>query len=276
MNDKATRFRNLHRSGKTFIMPNAWDAGTAIILVDAGFEAIATTSAGIAYGHGHPDSSDAISFERWLEITQEIVEAVSVPVSMDSENLYADSPEQVFDNMRSIAATGVVGASIEDFTGHREQPLYDIELASDRVRAVVEAVSILDYPFTITARAECFLTGHDDPLNESIKRIKRYHEAGADCLYVPGVKDIKTIKTIVDAVDAPVNVVMGLAGAPISLAELEQAGVARVSVGGSLARASMGLVRRAAEEMMNRGSFDFAVGQIPNAELDKLFRTIRG
>lgn len=271
MQDKAKRFAQLHLDGDTFIMPNAWNAGSAVLLEQAGFDAIATTSAGIAYNHALADAEGALSFEATLQETREISSAVNIPVSMDSENCYAHEPDDVFKNMRCITASGVVGASIEDYCGDPEQPLYDIDLAVERVRAVKTATAELDYPFVLTARAECYLYGHPDPFNESVKRVNRYREAGADCLYVPGIRDIDTIRELVSAVDGPVNVVMGLAGTPISLAELRDAGVTRISIGGALARATMGLVRRAAREMLEQGTFEFSDRQIPDAELCQLF-----
>lgn len=268
---KAIEFQRLHRAGNCFIMANAWNAGSAILLEQAGFNAIGTTSAGIAYSHGIADAEAALSFDSALQETCEITDAVGIPVSMDSENVYADAPAAVFDNMKRIVSTGVVGASIEDYCGDRQHPLYDIELAAERVCAAKQAVADLDYPFMLTARAECYLYGSPDPFKDSLERVNRYHEAGADCLYVPGIRDIDTIRELVAAVDAPVNVVMGLSGTPISLAQLRQAGVTRISIGGSLARATLGLVRRAAQEMLEEGSFNFASDQIPDAELSKLF-----
>ncbi len=271
MKDKANRFWQLHQGEDIFVMANAWNAGSAVLLEQAGFDAIGTTSAGIAYGHAVPDSSGELSFDTALEATREIAGAVKIPVSMDAENAYADSLEAVYENMQRIAASGVVGASIEDYSGIKGDPLYDIELAVDRVRSAVEAVAGLDYPFTLTARAECFLIGHGDALNESIRRVNRYREAGADCLYVPGIGDIDTIKTLVNEVDGPINVVMGLVGTPISVAQLRDAGVTRISIGGSLARATFGLVRRAAKQMLEQGSFEFSKQQIADAELCELF-----
>ena len=268
---KAKKFQQLHDDDNCFIMANAWNAGSAVILEQAGFEAIGTTSAGIAYSHGFADAEAALSFESALQETRGIAGAVDIPVSMDSENAYADEPEGVFENLQRIAASGVVGASIEDYSGDPENPFYDLELAVERVRAAKDAVRDLGYPFVLTARAECYLYGHADPFKESVLRINRYREAGADCLYVPGIRDIQTIRELVAACDGPVNVVMGLAGTPISVAELRQAGVARISIGGSLARATFGLVRRAAIEMLEQGSFGFASGQIADAELCRLF-----
>ncbi len=271
IDQKAIEFQQLHADGNCFIMANAWNAGSAVLLEQAGFGAIGTTSAGIAYSHAYADAEAALSFESALQETHEIADAVGIPVSMDSENAYADAPQAVFENMKRIAATGVVGASIEDYCGDRQNPLYDLELAVDRVRAAKEAVTDLDYPFVLTARAECYLYGSSNPFEDSVERVNRYREVGADCLYVPGIRDIDTIRELVAAADGPVNVVMGLSGTPISLAELRQAGVTRISIGGSLARATMGLVRRAAQEMLEQGSFNFANEQIPDAELCKLF-----
>jgi 2-methylisocitrate lyase-like PEP mutase family enzyme len=269
--DKAIRFQKLHRDGNCFIMPNAWDAGSAVLLAQAGFAAIGTTSAGIAYSHAQADAEGALDFEQALQTTREIAAAVDIPLSMDSENVYAHDAQDVFENMQRIVETGVVGASIEDYRGDPNDPFYDIELAVERVQAAKAAVAGLGYPFTLTARAECYLYGHPQPFDEAVKRLNRYRAAGADCLYAPGVRDIGAITELASAVDGPLNVVMGLAGSPLTLAQLRAAGVARVSIGGSLARATLGLVRRAAQEMLEQGSFGFASGQIADAELCELF-----
>ena len=269
--DKAIQFQKLHLANDIFVMANAWSAGSAILLEEAGLKAIGTTSAGIAFNRGLPDYEAALSFEAALKETRRIAEAVSIPVSMDAENGYGHSGNSVYENMKHIAATGVVGASIEDYTGDNDSPLYNIELAAERIVSAKEAVSDLEYPFTLTARAECYLTGHADPFNESVRRVNRYREAGADCLFVPGIKDIETIKALVQEVNGPVNVVMGLSGSPLSVAELKNAGVTRISIGGSLARATFGLVRRAAREMLDHGTFEYSKQQIADDELCKLF-----
>lgn len=275
MHDKAHKFHRLHLAGETFIMANAWNAGSAVLLEDAGFSALGTTSAGIAFSHALPDYEGALSFDSALADTRAIAAAVNIPVSMDAENGYGDSPQSVFDNMKRIAATGVVGAGIEDYSGNKGKPLYDIELATDRIRCAKQAVADLPYPFTLTARAECYLTGHPEPFEESVKRVNRYREAGADCLFVPGIRDIDTIANLVREVDGPVNVVMGLSGTPISLPELRDVGVTRISIGGSLARATFGLVRRAAREMLDSGTFDYSSQQIADDELCRLFSKLR-
>lgn len=271
MKQKAARFQQLHHTGETFIMANAWNPGSAVLLEQAGFECIGTTSAGMAYSHALPDYEGALSFETALHDTASIVNSVNIPVSMDAENGYGDSPEAVFSNMKQIAASGAVGANIEDYCGDKSKPLYEINMAAERIAAAKQAVSNLGYPFMLTARAECYLCGHPDPFAESVKRVNRYRRAGADCLFVPGIKDIDTIRQLVKEVDGPVNVVMGLAGKPVSLAELNDAGVARISIGGSLARATFGLIRRAAKEMLENGSFNYSKQQIADAELCQLF-----
>ncbi|MEM7564152.1 MAG: isocitrate lyase/phosphoenolpyruvate mutase family protein [Pseudomonadota bacterium] len=269
---KAEKFRQMHE-GPCFIMPNAWNAGSAVMLEQAGFESIATTSAGIAFSHAMADST--LSFEMALQETAAIVAAVNVPVSMDSENLYTHDLNSIHGNLKKILETGVVGVSIEDYTGNSDDPYYDIEVATDRVSAADDARRSLQYPVTLTARSECYLYGHPDPFAESVRRVNRYHEAGADCLYVPGLRDIETIRALVREVDAPVNVVMGLSGSPFSLSELAQAGVTRVSIGGSLARATFGLMRKACEEMQQYGTFNYAAQQVADSELCDLFSKLK-
>jgi len=271
MRNKAEKFQNLHLDKDTFIMANAWNAGSAILLEESGFQAIATTSAGVAYSNGLPDSEGAVSFELALEETRKIANAVNIPVSMDAENGYGDTAKSVAKNMKKIATTSVVGANIEDYTGNKNKPLYDSQLARERIQAAKEAVADIGYPFTLTARTDCFLTNHPTALKETIYRANQFREAGADCLFVPGVKDIETIKTLVEEINGPISVVMGLSGTPISLLELNQAGVSRISIGGSLARATFGLIRSASKEMLEKGTFEFSNMQIADNELCNLF-----
>jgi len=271
VHNKNSAFLQMHMSGNTFVMANAWNAGSAVLLQEAGFKAIGTTSAGIAYEHALPDYASELPFSTALRQTSEIAAAVEIPVSMDSENCYGHTPEEVHSNMVQIAGTSVAGASIEDYSGSVATGMYDLELAVERVRAAKLADSGSTNSLVLTARSECYLRRHPDPFAESVKRINRYREAGADCLYVPGIRDIDTIKQLVSEVDGPVNVVMGLAGEPISVAQLQDAGVTRISIGGSLARATLGLIRRAAREILDEGTFGFSRQQIPDAELMRLF-----
>lgn len=268
---KGRVFKDLHTAEGIFVMPNAWNAGSACLLEAAGFPAIGTTSAGIAFSLGIPDYESALSREAALEETRRISLAAGVPVSADAENGYGHSPDEVAESVRLFADSGAVGASIEDYSASYGEGLYERAHAADRIRAAKEAAESLDFPFTITARAECFLTGQAEPFEESVLRANLYREAGADCLYVPGVKGAETIASLVREVDGPVNVVMGLAGAPLTVSELAELGVKRVSIGGSLMRATLGFVRRAAEEIRDRGTFDYAQGQIPDDELCRFF-----
>lgn len=266
--EKGHAFRALHARDGAFIIPNPWDIGSARILAQAGFEALATTSAGFAFTLGRRDR--AIARYAMLDHVATIVAATELPVSADLENGYADTPAGVAETYALAATTGIVGASIEDATGNPAQPLFDIAVATERVRAAVEAVRALPFPFTLTARAETFLVGRKD-LADAIRRLQAYQEAGADVLYAPGLVDRDDIAAVVKSVDRPVNVVMGLAGARFGLSELAALGVKRVSVGSALARASFGALIDAATEMRESGTFTFADRAIGYAELSKMF-----
>ncbi len=269
---KGKAFRDLHSADGIFVMPNAWNAGSARMLEAAGFPAVGTTSAGIAFCLGLPDSEGALTREAALQETFRIARAVRLPVSVDAENGYGHAPEEVAETIHLAAETGAVGASIEDYAAAwGTGDLYDRVLAVERIEAAVAAATSLAFPFTLTARAECYLVGHPDPFAESLARATLYREAGADCLYVPGMTDASAIGRLVKEVGAPVNVVMGLAGAPLSVAELEDLGVRRVSIGGSLARATFGVIRRAAAEIRDEGTFGYAQQQVPDAELCRFF-----
>jgi 2-methylisocitrate lyase-like PEP mutase family enzyme len=253
--EKGHAFRALHAREGAFIIPNPWDVGSARILANAGFESLATTSAGFAFSLGRRDNT--IARYAMLDHVATIAAATGLPVSADLENGYAETPEGVGETYALAATTGIVGASIEDATGDTAHPLFDVEIAAERVRAAVEAVRALPFPFTLTARAENFLVGRND-LADVIRRLQAYQEAGADVLYAPGLVERDDIATVVKTVDRPVNVVMGLAGARFSLRELEALGVKRVSIGSALARASFGALIDAAREMREAGTFTFA------------------
>ncbi|MDE0695974.1 MAG: isocitrate lyase/phosphoenolpyruvate mutase family protein [Boseongicola sp.] len=269
---KGAAFKDLHAADGIFVMPNAWNAGSARMLEAAGFAAVGTTSAGIAFGLGLPDYEGALTREAALEEACRIAGAVRVPVSVDAENGYGHAPEDVAETILRVADAGAVGASIEDFSASfGAGGLYDRALSVERVEAAAAAAASLPFPFTLTARAECYLSGHANPFEESVARVVSYRDAGADCLYVPGIADAETIGRLVKEVEAPVNVVVGLAGNPLSVSQLEDLGVKRVSIGGSLARATFGLVRRAAEEIRDRGTFTFSDSQVPDAELCRFF-----
>ncbi len=265
--EKATRFRELHQQDHAFIIPNPWDIGTARLLAALGFEALASTSAGYAFSLGQSDN--AIGREQTLSHVAELVAATDLPVSADLENGFGDAPEAAAETIRLAAATGLVGGSIEDASGRVEQPIYPFELAVERVRAAVEAVKALPFPFTLTARAENFLHGRAD-LADTIRRLQAYQEAGADVLYAPGLRSEADIAAVVSAVDRPVNVLMGLPG--LTLARLSAIGVKRVSTGSALSRAALGAFLRAAREMREHGTFTFADQAVSYGEINARFQ----
>jgi len=267
--EKGEAFRALHERDEAFILPNPWDAGTARLLAHVGFEALATTSAGCAFALGQPDGT--LGREKTMEHGAAIAAATDLPVSGDLENGFGAEPRVVAETIRQAAAAGLVGGSIEDATGNPAQPIYEIELAVERIQAAAEAAHALPFPFTLTARAENYLHGRAD-LKDTIHRLRTYQEAGADVLYAPGLRSIEDISALVHGVDRPVNVLMGWTGSNLTLAELSQLGVRRVSVGSALSRAALGCFLTAAREMRNRGSFRFASKAVEHAEMNAIFR----
>ncbi len=257
--EKAETFRRLHERAGAFVIPNPWDIGTARILAGLGFEALATTSAGLAFTLGRRDGEGAVSGDEALSHAGEIVAATPLPVSADLENGFGASPEAVAQVIRAAAGVGLVGGSIEDATGDPRQPIYDRAQAVARIAAAVEAARALPFPFTLTARAENFLHGRPD-LDDTIERLQAFEAAGADVLYAPGLRDIDSILRVCQAVTKPVNVVMGLAGAAISVEGLAAAGVRRISLGSALSRAALGAFLKAAREVREQGTFGFAEG----------------
>ncbi|OUR60047.1 2-methylisocitrate lyase [Colwellia sp. 39_35_sub15_T18] len=266
--DKAKVFSALHKNDGTFIMPNAWNSASAIILANAGFKAIGTTSAGIAFSAGLSDHQ-RMSKELMLEKIKEIVDVAGIPVNADLEAGYSENPEGVARTITQAIDCGVSGVNIEDYSGDSAMPMYEFDVAVDRIRAAVSARN--DHDFTLTARCDAYLTGHPKALEESIKRCNAYLEAGADCLFVPGIADKKTISSILAEVPGPFNVVMGLSGNLLTKEDLTQCGVKRISVGGSIARATLEFVRKAGEEMMSKGTFSFANEQFGHGDLCQLF-----
>jgi 2-methylisocitrate lyase-like PEP mutase family enzyme len=266
--EKASAFRALHHREGAFIIPNPWDIGTARILAYLGFEALATTSAGYAFSAGQRDFT--IGRDRMMAHVAEIVSATDLPVSADLENGFGDDPATVAGTIRLAAAAGLVGGSIEDATNRPHDPIYEHGLAVERVRAAAEAAHALPFPFMLTARAENYLVGRPD-LADTIKRLQAYQEAGADVLYAPGLRAKAEIAAVVSSVDRPVNVVMGLQGAQLSLAELADLGVKRVSVGSALSRAALGAFLRAAREMREQGTFHFADEAVSYRDISAMF-----
>jgi 2-methylisocitrate lyase-like PEP mutase family enzyme len=264
-------FRALHERPGIFAIPNPWDAGSARMLETLGFEALATTSAGFAFSLARPDAEGAVSRDDTLANARAIVEATSLPVSADLENGFGDDPEACARTIREAATAGLVGGSIEDATGRSDERIYPFALAVERVAAAVAAARALPMPFVLTARAENLINGRLD-LGDTIRRLEAFAAAGADVLYAPGLRTRDDIAAVVRAVaPKPVNVVMGLSGARFSLAELDELGVKRVSIGSALARAAYGAALRAGREIRDAGTFDFAVDAEPYATLNALF-----
>jgi 2-methylisocitrate lyase-like PEP mutase family enzyme len=259
--EKGSAFRALHERAKAFIIPNPWDKGTARLLAQLGFEALATTSAGFAFSVGQRDGT--IGRDRMIRHSADIAAATDLPVSADLENGYGDDPAEVAKTVRAAAAAGLVGCSIEDNSGRTEDPIYDLALAADRVRAAAEVAHALPFPFLLTGRAENYLVARPD-LKDTIRRLQAYQEAGADVLYAPCLGTKEEIAAVVTSVDRPVNVLMGLEGVQLSLQELEDLGVRRVSVGGALCRTALGAFLRAGREMRERGTFTFAEDAVPS------------
>ncbi|MGH1342377.1 MAG: isocitrate lyase/PEP mutase family protein [Nannocystales bacterium] len=273
--EKARAFLAAHHSNECMLIPNAWDGGSARMLEAAGFPAILTTSAGIAFSMGRPDYCDTndprkLPRETMLQRLAEIVRAVDVPVSADLEAGYGETPSEVAQTIRMAIDVGLVGCNLEDVAGATSE-LFPVDAASARIRAAREAADGTGVPLVINARTDAFLVGSNEPLAESIRRCNRYRAAGADCVFVPGVVDPETIGTLVREIDAPVSVVMGLLPDSLDLARLHALGVRRVSVGGSLARMALASISRAAEELKSRGTFGYAADQMSTGELNRLF-----
>lgn len=247
---KAGRFLAMHRKGEPLLQPNAWDAGSARLLVSLGFEAIATTSSGFAATLGRLDNS--VTRDEALAHSADLAAAVDAPVAGDTENGYADDPEGVAEFVTLACGTGLAGCSIEDFTGRRDDPLYDIGLATARVAAAAEAAHRGPTHLVLTARAENLLHGRDD-LADVIARLQAYQEAGADVLFAPGLSTIDQIRSVVSSVDLPVNV-LAVPGCP-PVTELAAAGVARVSVGGAFTYAALAAAVEAATELRDQGTY---------------------
>jgi 2-methylisocitrate lyase-like PEP mutase family enzyme len=261
-------FRALHGAPGAFIIPNPWDVGSARILAACGFKALATTSAGLAFSLGRPDGS--VTRDEALAHCRAMVEATELPVSADLEKGFGDSPESAAETIREAAGTGLAGCSIEDFTGEEADPIYEFNLAVERIAAAAEAVRDLPRDFILTARCENLIRGRPD-LDDTIKRLQAYEKAGADVLYAPGLRDLDAIRSVCRSVRKPVNALMGLSGATFSVSELAGAGVKRISVGGALARLAYGALVKAAREMSETGTFTFASGAIGFAELESYF-----
>jgi 2-methylisocitrate lyase-like PEP mutase family enzyme len=266
--DKRKTYRELHKTG-CFVLPNPWDIGSARYLQHVGFKAVASTSAGYAFAQGLPDS--AVDRDMMLAHLRELSDATDVPVNADFEGGYADDPDEVAANVKLCIDTGVAGLSIEDATMDDSIPLYDFDLALARVRAARAAIDKTNSGVLFTARTEGFIRNRPD-IDETVRRLKAFADAGADCLYAPGVRSREHIEAVIKAVaPKPVNILMP-ANLGFSVRDLEQMGARRISVGGSLARVAWTAVARASKEMLEQGTFTCFDGTMTNPELNKLFR----
>jgi len=266
--DKATAFRALHERPGAFIIPNPWDAGTARLLAALGFEALASTSLGLANMLGRADS--VVTREEVIGNCRDIAAATDLPVNADLENCFAHAPAEAAETIRLAADAGAVGGSIEDFTGDAANPIYAFDLAVARVRAAAEVAHGMGVPFLLTARAENLLHGRTD-MADTIRRLQAYEAAGADVLYAPGLRDIAEVREVVGALKRPFNAVTGWLDPDITAAQLADAGVKRISVGGALSRLALAAFLDAAQAMREAGSFGWMREMAPIGELRRMF-----
>ncbi len=263
--DRAARFRALHAASGVFVIPNPWDAGSARILAGLGFQALATSSGASAGMLGRRDGK--VTRDEALAHARAIVEATDLPVSADLEKGFGDAPEATAETIRLAAGVGLVGGSIEDATGDKDRPLYDLRHATERVAAAAQAARALSFPFTLTARAENFLRGNPD-LDDTIRRLQAFEKAGADVLFAPGLPDLEAVRAVCAAVSKPFNFMVGIRGKSFTVAELSAAGVKRISLATSLYRAAMSGLLDAAREAKDRGTFGYLDRSLTTPELN--------
>lgn len=268
--EKANRLRALHEGPGVFVIANAWDAGSVRLLTGMGFPALATSSGAAAGILGRRDHQ--ISREEALAQARGMVAATDLPMSADLENGFGDAPEEAAETIRQAAKAGLVGCSIEDATTNPNQPLYEFALAVERISAAVEAARALPFPFTLTARAENFIRGNPD-LDDTIRRLQSFAAAGADVLFAPGLPDLDAVRAVCAAVSKPVNFMVGIPGKSFSVAELEAAGVRRISLATSLYRAAMTGLFNAAREVQDSGTFGYLDNNLPTAEWNRFMQS---
>ncbi len=272
LKDKAKLFADLHTREGIFVMPNAWDEGSAKFLAAQGFPALATTSGGVNWARGREDYVCAVPADEMMEAYGRVADCVDVPVSGDLEDGYATEPEKVAETIRRAASLGMVGGGIEDFTGDEEKPLYDVQLAVERIRAARMAADEADFPFTLTARCENFYFDIKDKYAEAVKRANLYREAGADCLFLPGGNTPEIIQSLVREIDAPLNVVAEWEGPQYTVPQLEDMEVRRISTGGSMARACYATLQQAAEKLATEGTFGYLGNVISDPAMSAFFK----
>ena len=273
--EKGAAFRDLHLGPDIFLMPNAWDEGSAKILAASGVSALATTSGGVNWARGREDYIYEVPKAEMLAAYGQIARAVDLPVSGDLENGYGDTTEDVAETIRMAIAKGMVGGGIEDSTADPAKPLFDEAEAVDRIRAARTAADESGIPFTLTARCEAFCFDVPDPLGTAIRRGNLFREAGADCIFIPGPNDAAIIGTIVREIDAPISQVVGLGDPPVTVAMLRDLGVRRISTGGSLARGCLGYLQRAARTMVDEGTFGYAAEAVSDPAINDFMRAAK-
>jgi 2-methylisocitrate lyase-like PEP mutase family enzyme len=270
--DAVKQFHKLHESG-CFVLPNPWDKGSAVFLEHLGFKALATTSVGFAFSRALPDSSAVVPRELVLDHFADIASSVSVPVNADFQNGYADSPEGVAESVKLCVATGVAGLSVEDSSTAANTPLYDFDLAVERIKAARAAIDASGMPAVLTARCEAWVVGHEEPFQTALERLSAFADAGADCLYAPGVSKVEEIEAIVKAVaPKPVNVLVARFNSDLTLSQLRDLGVRRISVGSALAAIAWNAFISAAKEIAESGSFTQLNQTGGYSELKALFK----
>jgi 2-methylisocitrate lyase-like PEP mutase family enzyme len=270
--EKAAIFEALHQRPEPFVIANPWDVGTARILTGLGFSALSTTSAGLAFTLGRRDGTASVSRDEALANARSIVDATTLPVAADLENGYGHSPEDAAETIRLAAEAGLVGGSIEDASGNPEKPIYDFDHAAERIASAAVAARALPFPFMLVARAENYLHGRPN-LDDTIRRLQAYEAAGASVLYAPGITQPEDIRTLCASVSKPVNVLMGIKGAPpLSVKDLGALGVRRISLGSGFSRAALTAFYRAAREVADHGTFTFSENTFYMSELADLFK----
>ena len=270
--EKAANFQALHQGPEVLVIGNPWDAGTTRILTSLGFKALSTTSAGLAFTLGRRDGTASVTREDALANAKAIVDATALPVAADLENGYGHAPEAAAETIRLAADAGLVGGSIEDATGDGNNPIYDFQHAVERIAAAVGAAHALPFPFILVARAENYLHGRPD-LDDTIRRLQAYEAAGADVLYAPGITSVEDIRTVCASVKKPVNMLMGIKGAPpLSVKQLGELGVRRISIGSGFSRAAFTAFLHAAREVRDDGTFTFADEALYMSEISELFK----
>ena len=272
---KAQAFRALHQKPETFVMPCAWDPSSAIIFEELGFACIGTTSGGVNWSQGRSDYVYSVPREQMLETYAAIAGATSKPVSGDLENGYGDDCSDVSETIRQSIILGMVGGSIEDQTMNASGQLFDTEHAVERIVAARESADSMGLEYTLTARCEAYSTDMADPYTEVVQRLNRYYAAGADCLFVPGISDTKTLQQLVQDVDGPISFGMGASQQPLSIDILSQLGIRRISTGGGLPRAAFSLIRHAATQILESGTFGYLNSAISDPDINKYFQKIK-